>query len=107
MTTWIRIAGSPARQFYRDASALPYLVATEARHALLVGFSPLSSSAAGETPNVTATLRNSGGECSQLFAVLPPIGAPAQIRAETGDLFTGTVTRIELDAAQCVVEISA
>lgn len=107
MTTWLRIAGSPARQFYRDASALSFLNIREARHALLVSLGTLSSASTGETPNATATLSNVDGSCSRLFATQPPIGVPAEIHDENGVLFAGTVTRLTLDAAQCAVEISA
>ena len=107
MTTRVRIAGAPARQFHRDADALAHLVAGEARHALLLGIGVLRSGSAGETPNLTVALQNRDGQCSRLYAALPPIGADAQIRDETGALFSGTVTRVDLDSAQCAVEISA
>jgi hypothetical protein len=107
MTIWLRIAGEPARQFYRDARALPWLAVTEAKHALLLSTSALRSASTGETPNLTATLQNRDGQCSRLFAARPPIGKAAQILGENGTLFSGTVTRIDLDATHCTVEIAA
>lgn len=87
MIFWVRIAGEPARQFYRDARALPWLAVGEARHAWLLSTSALRSAATGETPNLTVTLQNRDGQCSRLFAARPPIGASAQILGESGFLF--------------------
>jgi hypothetical protein len=107
MRVWLRIAGEPARQFYRDARALPWLTVGEARHAWLLSTSVLRSAAAGETPNLTVTLQNRDGQCSRLFAARPPIGASAHLLSESGVVFVGTLTRIDLNSAQCTLEVAA
>lgn len=105
MTAWLRIAGTPARQFYGDASALPHLAAGEARHALLEGVGTLRASVEGETPNLTVTLRNRNGECARLFAQ-PPINAAVQLLGPDGVLFEGVVARIVMDDG-CQVEVQS
>ncbi len=102
---WLRIAGTPPRQFYANADALPHLAAGEARHELLESVGNLRAGVEGETPNMTVTLRNRNGECARLFA-LPPITAAAEIRDEAGVIFAGVVASIAL-GTDCRVEIQA
>lgn len=104
--TWLRIAGHPARNFYRDARALPLLPTGEARHELLLSLGALRSSAGDETPNVTVTLRNDDGQCARLFAA-PPLGAPVHLIDETGIVFAGVVNEIALSSAEARVGIVA
>jgi hypothetical protein len=103
---WLRILGRPARQFYRDARALPHLAIGEARHELLTSLGTLRSGVDGEAPGVTVTLRNDGGQCARLFA-LPPIAAPAELRDATGVVFAGTVRTIDLSGGECRIGIEA
>lgn len=105
MKAWLRIAGTPPRQFHRDALALPHLVAGEARHQLLESVGTLLAGVNGETPNLTVTLRNRNGECARLFA-RPPIHAAAQVLGPDGVLFEGLVARIAL-GTECQIEVQA
>lgn len=101
---WLRIEGSPLRQFYKNASALPILDLSEAHHALLESAGTLRARADGSVANTTVRLRNSSGECARLFALDPPIGARAELRDESGVLFVGTVTSITL-GEQCEIGV--
>ncbi len=103
---WLRIAGTPPRQFYRDARTIPHLEATEARHELLIDTGTLRSSVEGETSGVTVTLRNRAGECARLLAV-PPLGSSAQLRDETGSVFEGIVSSVEMGDGECRIEVQA
>lgn len=103
---WLRIAGSPPRQFYATADALPHLVAGEARHELLRSVGTIRSDVEGESPNVSVELRNESGQCTALFA-LPPIGAVAELLSEDGPVFVGVLHDISLDATSCTLGIEA
>jgi len=102
---WVRIAGAPPRQLYKNADALPYLTAGEAREQLLESVGVLHSSTGEETPNMTIQLRNEDGRCAHLFAY-PPIGEQADVYDETGLLFTGMVKKVTL-APACTIEVQA
>jgi len=102
---WVRIAGSPPRQFYRNADALQHLTAGEAREELLFAVGLLHSGAGDETPNMTIQLRNEDGRCARLFAY-PPIGEQADVLDESGVVFTGMVKKITLGTT-CSIEVQA
>lgn len=102
---YVRIESEPPRSFYVNPLAIPLLPAQEARHELLITVGTLRSSADGETPNLTVTLRNSSAQCSRLFAD-PPLGAKAQIMDEDGVRFSGVVRDIEI-GDDCRMSIEA
>lgn len=102
---WLRIAGRPARQFYADDTALPYL-ADEARHCLLDSAGSIRSGVEGETPNISVTLRNAYGECVDLFRI-PPLGAAAEvIHHADGVLFAGIVQSVDM-GEECTVAVQS
>jgi hypothetical protein len=103
--TWLRIAGAPARNLYRNSpDALP---AKEAKHGILIGLSELRSTTDAENANITASLSNDSGEASALFSAAPPIGAQAEIRDASGTMFAGVVRAISLSAAGAEIEVEA
>lgn len=102
---FLRIDSEPPRNFYVNPLCLPLLPAQEARHELLLTIGSLRSSAEGETPNLTATLRNTSGQCSQLFSA-PPIGDKAEIHDEDGVLFSGVVRTVDI-GEDCRLSIEA
>jgi hypothetical protein len=104
---WLVIEGNPVRQFYMTPDALPELDPSAARHGLLVNVSALRSDAEGEDANLTATLDNRSGEASALLARRPPLGARARLMSETGQLFSGIVEEIRLDAQTAQITVAA
>lgn len=101
----LRILGKPTRQIYRDARDFDALAAGEARHELLLSVGTLRSSVDGETPNITAVLRNDSAQCARLFA-RPPIGATAELRNQGGIVFSGTIRSVAL-GKDCELGIEA
>lgn len=106
MTVIVRIAGEPARNYFRGPDAVPDLPAAEARHALLRGLSPLRSSSS-ENANMTIELDNRGGVASRLLASLPPIGAAVSVQSDGAEVFAGAVQRLTLSADGAGVEVEA
>ena len=106
MSISLRIAGTPARNFVRDASGMAALEPREGRHALLRSISPLRS-AADENANISAELDNAGGEVSALYAARPPVGAVATIYSDSAAVFSGVVQSISFSADVCRIEIEA
>lgn len=103
---WLRISGSPTRQFYANADARPHLEAGVARHERLTAVGTLRSGVDGETPNISVTLRNDDAGCAELFK-RPPLGQQADLIDETGTRFSGVVKHIKLAGGACEIEVQA
>lgn len=93
---WVRIHGTPVRQVYQDARALPFLDPKQARHALLVDVGTLKAGTGTENASMTLTLLNRNGECARLFAS-PPLCAQVDVYNDAELQFTGTFDSISLD----------
>ncbi len=105
MSLWLRIEGSPVRQIYQDARALPFLDPKLARHEMLTDAGTLRAATGNENANVTLTIPNAARQASALFAN-PPLGAQATLYEDAVARFTGTITQIYL-GADCRVQIQA
>lgn len=105
-TVWVRLMGTPTRQFVGNVDTLPVLDAGQARHALLDSVGIVRSDAFAETANISIALRNGSGECSALYATLPPLGAAVQVMAGNDVVFAGSVTAVHL-AELCTLEVEA
>ena len=98
MSIVVRIAGEPARSYYRDDRALLMIASGEARHPLLLSTGPLRSGP-GENANVSIELDNVGGEISGQWAARPPLGAAVTITASGVEVFAGNVQRVSLGSS--------
>lgn len=105
MIVWIRIAGTPPRNFIDREDARALIAPGESVLARLESTGSLSSDSRGETPNMTITLRNDDGALSRLFA-LPPVGEAIELRNADGVLFTGLVNSVAI-ADKCTIEAQA
>lgn len=103
--TWLRIESEPVRQLVKDVADLAHITAGESRAMILESVGRLASSVDGETPNISATLRNRSGESSRLFSS-PPLGAVAKLVDTSGTVFEGLVYRVELGET-CSITVEA
>jgi hypothetical protein len=103
---WVRIEGTPIRQFCADPRALPFLDAKLARHDILSSVGVLRSSTDASNANMTITLRNDSGQASALFTI-PPLGARARIYDDAAVMFDGTVSQIDLTATDAKLLLQA
>ena len=106
MIAWCRIHGTPLRQFYLDARALPLLDQKQAAHAILTDAGTLKTTTGTENASITLTLRNAFNETLKLYAN-PPIGALCEIFGDGNVLFEGTVTQVSLSNANGQIEVQA
>lgn len=110
MITFLKIYGTPTRQFYMNADALPYLSSIESKHALLIDPGALQAGTQGENTNVTVRLKNNARQCTQLFTV-PPMGAKAilysVVKNQAVSQFSGVIQSVNLDKSVCAIRIEA
>lgn len=101
---WVRIHGSPLRQFYADPRARPSMDQEFPQHDILISAGNLASTTTDEGPNFTVTLKNTSGESSRLFS-LPPPGAFLEVLDDATVIGAGTVRSVELgDPCAIVVQ---
>lgn len=104
---WVRLHGTPLRQFYADRALVDagVLNANAASHRLLDSVGALRSSVAGEGSNVSIVLANAHGECRALLDP-PPLAASVDVLVGTEVLFRGQVVSVTL-GSDAVLEVEA
>lgn len=110
MITWFVIDGDPVRQFYSDNSAVAYLDPAYARHKLMMNPGAVIASTDGENPNISITLKNENGQCTEIFTT-PPLCVVGTLSGlvngvET-QLFTGVISECVLSANECTLQVDA
>jgi len=103
---WLKVEGSPVRQFCADRRALPFLDPKLARHDILGEVGKLRQSTDASNANITIALRNDSGQATVLFAI-PPLGARAVLYGDSAVLFEGSIAQIDLNATNANLLVQA